>query len=46
MFKGPLTLGELLENVKSQYGVNLSIISNGKTCIYNSYSNQAEEKAK
>ena len=36
------TLGDVVTQVKEQYGVSLSIIGCGKATIYNLYSNKAE----
>lgn len=39
---GPLTVQGLIDHFTSKFKVKLSIMSVGKTCIYNSYSGDSD----
>lgn len=42
--KGPMTLQDLLNYFVKQYQVNLQILSVGKTCIFNCYSEEGKSE--
>lgn len=44
LVKGPLTIGGIKEHFAEKYQVNVSIMSVGKLCLYNSYMPEAEER--
>eukprot|EP00828_Plagiopyla_frontata_P001980 TRINITY_DN1005_c0_g1_i2.p1 TRINITY_DN1005_c0_g1~~TRINITY_DN1005_c0_g1_i2.p1 ORF type:complete len:795 (+),score=155.73 TRINITY_DN1005_c0_g1_i2:97-2481(+) len=43
-FQGPMTLQQLLDAIKKEYKIDASIMSCGKLCIYNAYTNKEENQ--
>ena len=44
VIKGPMTLQAMLDHFVKQYQVNLQILSVGKTCIFNFYSEEGKNE--